>query len=481
MFPFMDMSDKRVLVVGLGISGRSVAEALRGRVAAVTTLDQNVAEADLRDFESIDWDQTDLVVTSPVFNPRTPFILEAQRRGIPVVSEVEAAWRMRVNSTRTGAPAPWIGITGTNGKTSTTQMVSAMMESSGMRAPAVGNIGKAVSQAVLDPANDVLCIELSSFQLHFTESPALECAAITNLAADHLDWHGGFEQYAADKARIYKGVRKALVYNADDHRVCALADQAHPAPECAKVGFTLGAPESGQIGVDGGWVVDMSGLGGGQPGLAERLVALADLTHLCEPDGTVYPHLLADALCALALCLGAGADRDAALEAMRVFAPGDHRIQTVASLGSGAEAIRFVDDSKATNAHAAKASLSSYPDGSVVWIAGGLAKGGRFEDLVRTQARRMAGAVIIGKDQTTMLQAFESEAPDIPLTIIDPDSEQDVMGRAVRAAGDYAHPGQVVLLAPACASMDQFKSYADRGRKFADQARRWVKAHGENR
>lgn len=476
----MDMSDKRVLVVGLGISGRSVAEALQGRAAAVTTLDQKVAQADLHDFDDIDWDQVDLVMTSPVFNPRTPFILEAQRRGIPVVSEVEVAWNLRVDSDRTGAPAPWIGITGTNGKTSTTQMASAMMEASGLRAPAVGNIGKAVSQAVLDPSNDCLCVELSSFQLHFTDSLALECAAITNLAADHLDWHGGFERYAADKAKVYEGVRKALVYNADDDRVHALADRAHPAPGCLKVGFTLGSPAAGQIGVDRGWIVDMSGLAGGEPGRAERLVRLSDLAHLSEPDGTVYPHLLADALCALALCLGAGADRGAALEAMRVFAPGDHRIQTVASLGSGPEAIRFVDDSKATNAHAAMASLSSYQDGSVVWIAGGLAKGARFEDLVRTQARRMSAVVIIGRDQTTMLQAFEAEAPDLPLTLIGPEPEQDVMARAVQAAGSYARPGQVVLLAPACASMDQFKSYADRGQQFADQADRWVKAHGEN-
>lgn len=473
----MNMSGKRVLVAGLGISGKSAAKVLRNSGAIVTTVDQNLAQADLHDFDSIDWNTVDLVVTSPVFNPRTPFILAAEERGIPVMSEVEVAWQLRVNKTKTGHPAPWIGITGTNGKTTTTQMVSAMMEASGFQAPAVGNIGRAVSQAALDPSNDYLCVELSSFQLHFTQSLALETAAITNLAADHLDWHGGFSQYASDKARIFKGVQKALVYNADDRGVSALAEQAEPAPGCTRVGFTLGTPQRGQIGVDQGWIVDKSELTRVQPGKSIRLIQLSELTHLCEPDGTVYPHLLADALCALGLVLGAGADLDLALGAMRLFAPGDHRIKTVARLKLGTKEIRFVDDSKATNAHAAEASLSSYPDRSVVWIGGGLSKGAQFDHLVHTQARKMTAAVIIGQDQGPMLEAFSREAPELPLTVIDPNSQEGIMTRAVQAAGSYAKPGQVVLLAPACASMDQFRSYADRGRQFADQAVEWVKMH----
>ena len=473
----MDLSRKRVLVAGLGISGRSVAAALQGRVAGVTTVDQSAPQADLRDFDQVDWDQVDLVMASPVFNPRTPFIVEAQRRGIPVVSEVEMAWMLRVPSARTGRPAPWIGITGTNGKTSTTRMVAAMMQASGFTAPAVGNIGKAVSTAVLDPANDMLCVELSSFQLHFTFSTALECAAITNLADDHLDWHGGFEAYADDKAHIYRGARKALVYNADDSRVSDLARQAQPAPGCRRVGFTLGWPESGQLGVEDGWVVDRSGLTGQDLEEGVRLVQVAELTDLSEPDGTVYPHLLADALCALALALGAGARVDAAIEAMCAFTPGDHRISTVATLGQGSQAIRFVDDSKATNAHAAEASLASYHDGQVVWLAGGLAKGARFDDLVRSRRSKLAAAVVIGQDQQPMVQAIKDQAPDLPVTLIDPGDGDQVMAQAVQAAGSYAQPGQVVLLAPACASMDQFASYADRGDQFAKQAKQWVHEH----
>ena len=476
----MDMSGKTVIVAGLGVSGQSMMEVLGSRAEKVLGVDEKKPDADLHSFDRIDWDHVDLVMTSPVFNPRTPFILEAQRRGIPVMSEVELAWQLRVNCDSTGEPARWIGITGTNGKTSTTEMTSEMLTACGLMAPAVGNIGKAVSHAAVDPANDVLCVELSSFQLHFTDSLALDCAAITNIADDHLDWHGGIENYAADKAKVFHRVKKALVYNADDERVIRLAFAAETAEGCRKVGFTLSEPQDGQIGVKDGWIVDMSGIAGGKPGTPEQVAKVSEFTHLTEPDGTVYPHLLADALTALALVLGLGADKEKAIASLEQFTPGGHRIQTVATATTpDGGSIRFVDDSKATNAHAAKASLNSFADKSVVWIAGGLAKGSRFEQLVAEQSHTIKAAVVIGKDQQPILDAFAASAPDIPLTIIDPANNDVIMERAVDAAGEYAQSGDVVLMAPACASMDQFKSYADRGNQFAQQAQRWVNEHGE--
>lgn len=476
----MNMDGKTVIVAGLGVSGQSMMEVLGSRAGRVLGVDEKKPDADLHSFDQIDWDNTDMVMTSPVFNPRTPFILEAQKRNIPVMSEVELAWQLRVNSNTTGKPAQWIGITGTNGKTSTTEMTSEMLTACGLTAPAVGNIGKAVSHAAVDPANDVLCVELSSFQLHFTYSLELDCAAITNIADDHLDWHGGIENYAADKAKVFHNVKKALVYNADDERVTKLAFAAQTVPECRRIGFTLVEPKDGQIGVKDGWIVDMSGIAGGEAGKPFQVAKVTDFTHLTEPDGTVYPHLLADALTALALVLGLGADKDKALAALKQFTPGGHRIQTVAvAKTSDGGTIRFVDDSKATNAHAAKASLNSFADKSVVWIAGGLAKGSRFEQLVADQAHTIKAAIIIGKDQQPMLDAFKASAPDIPMSIIDPTDNDTVMARAIDAAGTYAQSGDVVLMAPACASMDQFKSYADRGNQFAQQAQRWVNEHGE--
>lgn len=474
----MELRGKHVVVAGLGISGESMVRVLRDRGAEVTSVDERKPSADRNSFDGIDWNTVDLVCTSPVFNPRTPFIVEAQAHHVPVISEVEFAWKLRVNNRRTGKPAPWIGITGTNGKTSTTQMTSAMLEACGLVAPAVGNIGSPVSQAATDDANDVLCVELSSFQMHFTDSLSLTCAAITNIAADHLDWHGGMENYAADKAKVYHRAQHVVVYNAQDQRVSALAQNAETEAECRRIGFTLAEPQENQIGIVDGWIVDMSGLAGGEAGKPNRLAAVSDFTHLTEPDGTVYPHLLADALTALCLVLGLGmVDTTTALNALKEFAPGGHRIQKVAELTTDEGTIRFVDDSKATNAHAAKASLSSYPEHTVVWIAGGLAKGARFEQLVADEQTIMKGAVIIGTDQQEMLDAFAASAPSMPLTVIDPQDNATVMRRAVEAAAAMAEPGDVVLMAPACASMDQFVSYADRGNQFAAEAQRWVEEH----
>lgn len=502
---------KRVLVAGLGVSGRGAAEVLRAVGSETVTADENKPDADIHDFSAIDWSKIDAVVTSPVFNPRTPFLQEAASRNIPVMSEVELAWRLRVPSKRTNKPAYWIGITGTNGKTSTTEMTSAMLTACGLNAPAVGNIGKSVSHAALECEHDALCVELSSFQLHFTDSLALDCAAITNIAADHLDWHGGMEAYARDKSKVFNNVQKALVYNAQDERVSKLADCAQVADGCKKIGFTLGEPKDGEIGVKDGWIVDNSGVAGGTKGTLKPIVELRELKHLCEPDDSVYPHLLADALTALALSLGLTGDVDSSVRALREFAPGGHRIQTVATLMSEDEnpshCIRFVDDSKATNAHAACASLASFANNSVVWIAGGLAKGGHFEDLIANQLHVIKAVVVIGIDQRPIVEALHSSAPHIPVTIVsqdgscaksydcvddlvcenientslvNPDSSfgEAVMRQTVEAAGRYAKPGDVVLLAPACASMDQFVSYADRGNRFAKESQRWVHNHG---
>ena len=376
-----------------------------------------------------------------------------------------------------------IHITGTNGKTSTTEMTSEMLTACGLDAPTAGNIASgdmsmSLSRCATNPQHDVLCVELSSFQLHFTDSLALDCAAITNIADDHLDWHGGRENYAADKSKVFHNAKRAIVYNAQDAKVSELAAAAQTAEGCRKVGFTLEAPQAGQIGIEDGWIVDRSGVAGGAVGESVRLAAITDFTHLAEPDGSLYPHLVADALTALALVLGLGADRDTALKALTSFKPGGHRIETVAEAAVEGGSVRFVDDSKATNGHAARASLSSFPAKSVIWIAGGLAKGSRFEDLVKDQAHTINAAVIIGKDQQPMIEAFASQAPDIPVTIIDPEDNDTVMDRAVEACGTYAAAGDIVLMAPACASMDQFKSYADRGNRFAAAAKTWSEVHG---
>lgn len=480
-------NEKPYVVAGLGVSGTSAVQVLAEAGATVLSADERKSEADIHQFDDIASIDAKALVVSPGFNPRTPFIVEAQQRGIPVISEVELAWQMRVANNRTGKPAPWIGITGTNGKTTTTQMVATMLTAAGFTAPAVGNIGDPVSRAARDPHNDVLCVELSSFQLHFTSSLACACAVMTNIADDHLDWHGSLEAYIHDKAHVYRNVERTLVYNAQDEHVREVALSVPLAPHAIRVGFTLEAPEAGQIGVERGVIVDRSGVCGQHAGERVALAPVSSFRGLCEPDGSIYPHLMADALAALALVLGYGANRERAIEALQAFNPGGHRIEEVARLCTDGGQIRFIDDSKATNAHAAKASIMSFAPSSVVWIAGGLAKGARFGDLVSTIHDQLKAVVVIGVDQEPMREALTHYASDIPVTYIDPElpensqgKSQSVMHRCLKAAISYAEPSDVILLAPACASMDQFVSYADRGNQFSQEAQAMVQEYGKS-
>ena len=478
-----DFSGNTVLVAGLGISGRSVAHILTQHGVPTITVDERNDQAERTSFDDLPWDTITLVVTSPGFPPSTPFLQIASQRGIPVWSEVEFAWRTKVARSQGGEPAPWIGITGTNGKTTTTEMTSAIMAAAGRKVPAVGNIGEPVSSAVLDPSNEEFCVELSSFALHFTNSLSLDVAIWTNVAADHLDWHGGFDNYAADKSKVFTSAKRAIVFNADDPVVSRYAADARVEEGCKKVGFTLKEPSEGQIGVVDGWIVDRSGVSrtiidvdGG------LLISLDSLKNLSEPNGNVYPHLLADCMAATAACLAMGVSLASIRKALSAFSLDAHRIACVGSyqVSPDAAPVLFIDDSKATNAHAAAASLSSFKNGSVVWIAGGLAKGARFDDLVEAQKHVMRAVVLIGVDQEPFTEALESHAPQIPVTAIDATSTKnstEVMQRAIDAAMKYAEPGDVVLMAPATASMDQFVSYVDRGDQFAQQAQAWVKQH----
>jgi UDP-N-acetylmuramoylalanine--D-glutamate ligase len=481
-----DFGDATVLVAGLGISGESVTHILAVHGVPYVSVDQKKSDATYHSFDQVDWANISLVVTSPVFKPTSPFLLEAARRHIPVWSEVEFAWRTRVSRPQTGKPAGWIGITGTDGKTTTTEMIAAMLKAQGRVCPAVGNIGSPVSTAVQDPRNDGFVVELSSFAMHFTNSLHLDVAVWTNISADHLDWHGGFANYSHDKSKVFTNAQKAIVYNADDPVVSKYARAVQLPSTCHKVGFTLHEPSDGQIGVTDGWIVDRSALS--TDSHAERVVALSDFSQqMCDADGTVYPHLIADALAAIGAARAVHVPVSAIRSALTSFTPDPHRIQLVAQYrhphastqsaqASDAQTVRFIDDSKATDVLAAQASLSSFPDHRVIWICGGLAKGATFTDLIRHNKAKMKAAIVIGVDQTPFTTALAAGG-DVPYTCITPgDSGQHVMDQAIAAAMRYAQPGDIVLLAPAAASMDQFRNYPDRGDKFAAAARAWIAA-----
>src|SRR5215210_2600480 len=230
--------DVHVCVAGIGVSGAAAARELAARGARVTAVDSA-----LRNESELPAD-VDLVVTSPGWRPDRPLFAQASVRGVPIWGEVELAWVLRDRA------VPWLAVTGTNGKTTTVQMLDAMLKAAGRRAVAAGNVGLPLLDAVLaDPPYDVIAVELSSFQLHWTCSVRPLASAVLNVAPDHLDWHGGLEAYAAAKGLVYDGTEVACVYNADEATTERLVRAAEVSESCRAVGFTLGAPAIDELGV----------------------------------------------------------------------------------------------------------------------------------------------------------------------------------------------------------------------------------------
>ncbi len=401
---------------------------------------------------------TDLLVVSPGWRPDHPLLREATARHIPVWGEVELAWRLRDPE----HAAPWLAVTGTNGKTTTVQMLDHILRAAGLRSTAVGNVGRPVVEAVMDPEPyDVFAVELSSFQLHYTHSLSCESAAVLNVAEDHLDWYSSMKEYAADKGRIYEQVQRACVYNVADPVTEELVREADVVEGARAIGFTLGMPAVGMVGLVEDILADRAFVEERQTSAAE----LCTISDLASPA----PHFVANALAAAALARAHGVSQAAVRDGLRSFRPDGHRIAIVAEI----DGVTWVDDSKATNPHAAQSSLSAYDP--VVWVAGGLAKGARFDELVQAVRARLRGVVLLGRDRHVIAEALSRHAPDVPVIDVgggETEAEHDPMGRVVAAAADLARPGDTVLLAPGCASMDMFANYGERGDAFAAEVRR---------
>jgi UDP-N-acetylmuramoylalanine--D-glutamate ligase len=471
-----------VLVAGLGVSGAAAARVLlaRGDDVALTDAAEPAVLTELVD-AGARWlgpltappEGIDLVVTSPGWRPDHPLLLAAANQGLEVIGEPELAWRLRIGGGQGadgagGEPAPWYAVTGTNGKTTTVTMLEAVLQAGGLRAVAAGNVGRPLIEVVTArgedgrPAYDAIAVELSSFQLHWSSSIAPAAAAVLNVADDHVDWHGSFDAYRDAKARVLRLAPVAVADAGDPVAASLVARHRHP------VTVTLGEPERGQLGVRAGALIDRAFT---STPAGELLVEL-DALQVRGPHNTV------NALAAAALARAAGVDAEAIGRGLAGFRGGAHRNVLVGSV----DGVDFVDDSKATNPHAAGASLAAYP--RVVWIAGGLLKGADVDPLVAAVAPRLAGVVLLGRDREQLARSLARHAPSVPRTVVPsgddgavgtdgtgpPDGDQ-VMRAVVAAAVRLAHPGDTVLLAPAAASMDVFSDYAHRGRAFADAVR----------
>ncbi|MBR7744416.1 UDP-N-acetylmuramoyl-L-alanine--D-glutamate ligase [Phycicoccus sp. BSK3Z-2] len=475
-----DWAGLRTLVAGLGVSGFAAADALLDRGAEVVVVDarepaegSRMAEhahilgilgATLRFGDdavaALPEEPVDLVVTSPGWRPDQPLLAAAARAGVPVWGEVELAWRLRPQA---GA-APWLCVTGTNGKTTTVQLLTAMLRAAGLRARSVGNVGTPALEAVMDPEPyDVLAVELSSFQLHWSSSLAPRASACLNIAPDHVDWHGSLEEYARAKGRVYENTEVACVYNVDDRATMRLVEDADVQEGCRAVGFGLGSPGLSEVGLVEDVLADRAFVEERTTSAAE-LGTLADL-RAGDDAPPPPPHLVANALAAAALARAHGVPPAAVRQGMRDFVPEPHRI---ADLGV-VRGVRWVDDSKATNPHAAAASLAAYEH--VVWVAGGLLKGADVDDLVAGAAARLRAVVLLGRDRGRIADALARHAPDVPVVDVGR-TDTGAMDTVVERALEVARQGDVVLLAPAAASMDMFTDYGARGDAFSSAVRR---------
>ena len=448
---YKNLAGLRICVAGAGVTGLAVARSLVRRGVEVTLIDEKISSNEsfsVSHPDAISLSDFDRLLISPGWKENHPVIMAARAAQVPIINEIDYAWSVKKPAQK------WISLTGTNGKTSTVELTAQMLRAGGVSAKACGNVGTTVIDSVESSEDyQFLVLELSSFQLHWMEDAAFTAAAILNIAQDHIDWHGTFDAYADDKVSILDRATTAILNGEDGEIVSRVAHW-----QGQKVFFTLDTPGPGELGIVEELLVDRAFV----PNPQEA----AMIAELIEVQPTV-PHSVSNALAASGLALSAGVSHEAIRSAIAAFTPGRHRIEKVLEKNG----INWIDDSKATNPHAASASIMSAL--SVVWIAGGLAKGAVMGELVERIKARVRIAILIGEDRDLIANELRHRAPHIQIELVNAPAgyskggaDNSLMEEVVRVAHAKAVSGDTVLLAPACASMDQFLSYSDRGDRF---------------
>jgi UDP-N-acetylmuramoylalanine--D-glutamate ligase len=432
-----ELARRRVLVLGLGVSGRSAAAFCAARGARVTAADERDASA-LPGLDALDG-RIELRVGAPFPDPAdydlvvpSPGIPPARYRGRArrVLGDIELAWR--------ALAVPIVAVTGTNGKSTTTRLIEAMLCEAGLRARAAGNLGPPALGLVGAPL-DVAVLEVSSFQLESVESFRPAVAVVLNVTPDHFDRHPSFADYVAAKRRILAAQRPddVAVLGVDDPTVRAMRDTA-PGRVLA---FSTREPVS-----EGAWL-----------DAGDAVLRLRGASPLRLPLAGLPPQPPENRLAALCAVAALGADPAKAWRALAHFRGLPHRLELVARRAGAL----FVDDSKATNPAAALRALASFHE-TLVWIGGGRAKGLDLRELADAVATRARAAILLGESAAELERALAGRLPVERVASIE---------EATQRAARHARPGDVVLLAPGCASLDQFRSYEERGDRFRAAAR----------
>ena len=444
-----ELSGKKCLVIGAGVTGQAVDKALK-KFGATSYLFDEKTNSNLNVIDQIP-QGIDFAVVSPGWRADHPVVLNLKNLGVEIIGEVDFAWRIK----EVIAPSQkWVALTGTNGKTTTIKMVESIFKSAKINGAACGNVGQTVIESVMqEPALDYLALELSSFQIHWSELPKYESVALLNIAEDHIDWHGNFDNYAQAKLKLLKQAKKSFVNKSD--KVLSTKVQGG-----SVIWFSLDTPQPGELGVVENLLIDRAF--SPSPSEANEISELVDIT-------PTVPHNIMNALAASALALSLGVKYQAIKDGLKNFSTDHHRMELVLNK----DEINWVDDSKATNPHAAIASLLSYFN--VIWIAGGLAKGASMDELAKRAGSRIKSIILIGQDREIIAQAFALHSPTTELVRVDQSGDaKQLMKDVVAQAKKNAKSGDTVLLAPACASMDQFDSYVERGQLFVQAIKELV-------
>jgi UDP-N-acetylmuramoylalanine--D-glutamate ligase len=439
------LANQKIAVLGAGVTGTAVLDFLVTRGINADLFDEKAPGAK-RSVEA----SYDLAIVSPGWRLNNPIVIALQSLGCELLSEIDFAWKIKEEI----APEQkWIALTGTNGKTTTIQMVQSIFDYSTLSGIACGNVGEPVI-SVLNSGDtyDYFALELSSFQLEWSQYAKYEAVALLNIAPDHIDWHGSFDQYASAKLRLLDASGVAVINGEDSESVLRASSWSG-----RKIFYFLDTPQPGELGLVENLLIDRAF--GSDASVAHDFAQLSDIR-------PTVPHNVSNAMAAAGLALAIGITHEEIRQGLQNFTLDRHRLEVVLE----EDGITWVNDSKATNPHAAAAALMSQI--SSIWIAGGLAKGAAMNPLIERCAPRIRAAILIGQDAPIIATALSKEAPHIPYYLMpySGDSEE-LMRDVVEKARELAVAGDTVLLAPACASMDQFKDYADRGEKFVAAVR----------
>jgi len=444
-----ELAGKNCLVVGAGVTGRAVQKALISFGAISKMFDEN--KNNEQDVINEISEQIELAIVSPGWHLDHKALVKLRENGTKLMSEIDFAWKIK----QVLAPhQKWIALSGTNGKTTTIKMVESIFKAANINGVACGNVGETVIASVCAKKPlDYLAIELSSFQIHWSNLPQYESVVVLNIAEDHIDWHGSFEAYAQAKLKLLKHSNKVILNKSD-------SELSRRTSSDLITWFSLDTPNAGELGVVENLLIDRAF--SASPSQANEIAELVDIT-------PTVPHNVLNALAAAALALSIGIKYKDIKSGLKNFSPDHHRMELVLIKNE----INWIDDSKATNPHAAAASLLS--NFKVIWIAGGLAKGASMSDLVKKCASRIKSVILIGEDRELIAKAIKEYSPKIEVVRVNQLSDaKTLMKDVVSAAIKLAQPGDTVLLAPACASMDQFDSYVQRGQLFAQAVKAQV-------